>query len=80
MKKTGLCAIRDFLDSRGMPYAYFEEAGCGSINFQHKGLSYHIWEYPPEEPGAASNVRTAGRSEDLGADYEQEILEILKTW
>ena len=73
-------AIQACLNSKNMPYEYWEEQDCGSISFLHRGLSYHIWEYPPEEPGAASNVRTAGRSEDFGADYEQEILEILKTW
>ena len=73
-------AIQACLNSKNMPYEYWEEQDCGSISFLHRGLSYHIWEYPPEEPGAASNVRTAGRSEDFGADYEQEILKILKTW
>ena len=73
-------AIQACLHGKNIPFEYWEEGDCGSISFLHRGLSYHIWEYPPEEPGAASNVRTAGRSEDFGADYEQEILEILKTW
>ena len=61
---------------------FWKAKGCptGSIQFDHRGLSYHIWEYPPEEPGAQSNVRSAGRTEDFGPDYEREILEILKTW
>ena len=75
-----LGAIRAYLESKSMPYRYYEEAGCGSIQFDHRGLSYHIWEYPPEEPGAQSNVRSAGRTEDFGPGYEAEILEILKTW
>lgn len=75
-----LGAIRAFLESRGMAFTYYEEAGCGSIQFTHRGLSYHIWEYPPEDPGAGSNVRSAGKTEDFGSDYEAEILEILKAW
>ena len=68
-----LGAIRAYLESKRMPYRYYEEAGCGSIQFDHRGLSYHIWEYPPEEPGAQSNVRSAGRTEDFGPNYEREI-------
>lgn len=72
--------IRALLDSRGEKYRYREEDGCGSLDWEHRGLSYHIWEYPQSEPGAQSNVRSAGRQEDFGENYEEEILEILKTW
>ena len=37
-----LGAIRAYLESKRMPYRYYEEAGCGSIQFDHRGLSYHI--------------------------------------
>ena len=62
------------------PYQYWEEDDCGSITFIHRGLSYHIWEYPAPERGADSNVRSAGRSEDFGEGYEEEILAILQSW
>ncbi|MDD6158695.1 MAG: kinase [Oscillospiraceae bacterium] len=75
-----LSRIQDFLREKEIAYSYYEEAGCADINFIHKGLSYHIWEYPPEEPGAQSNVRETGRMEDYGPDYEEEILAIMKTW
>ena len=75
-----LTRIQDFLKSRNMPYQYWEDNDCGSISFLHKGLSYHIWEYPAPERGADSNVRTAGRSEEFDGDYEEGILEILRTW
>lgn len=75
-----LAAIRAWLDSRRMPYRYWTEDGCGSIEFVHRGLNYHIWEYPSQEPGAQSNVRSAGRQEDFGENYEEEILAILRTW
>ena len=72
--------IQAFLHSRNMPYTYTQEDDCGSIDFIHRGLCYHIWEYPAPEWGAESNVRTAGRGEDFDGDYEQTILDILKTW
>lgn len=75
-----LTRIQNHLKEKKIGYQYWEENDCGSITFLHKGLSYHIWEYPEPERGADSNVRTAGRSEDFGGDYEEEILNILRTW
>ena len=72
--------IREFMTLRAMPFQYAEEDDCGSITFIHRGLSYHIWEYPAPDRGAESNVRTAGRGEDFEGDYEAQILEILNTW
>ncbi|MDO5401322.1 MAG: kinase [Eubacteriales bacterium] len=72
--------IQDFLTQRQMAYTYWEENDCGSITFLHRGLSYHVWEYPAPDRGAESNVRTTGRSEDFDGDYEERILEILRTW
>ena len=72
--------IQAFLKARGTTYQYTEEDGCGSIDFLHRGLSYHIWEAPAEDGCADSNVRTAGRMETYEGDYEDQILEILKTW
>ena len=71
--------IQDFMNRANMPFQYSEEDDCGSINFIHRGLSYHIWEYPDDE-GADSNVRSAGRMEAFTGNYEDQILEILKTW
>ena len=75
-----LASIQDFLRSHAIPYTYQEEAGAGAIDFLHKGLSYHIWEYPAPDRGAESNVRTAGRQEEFEDDYEAQILAILQTW
>ena len=72
--------IQNHLNTRNIPFQYFEEEDCGSITFLHRGLSYHIWEYPAPERGAQSNVRSAGRSEDFDGDYEEQILRILKSW
>lgn len=72
--------IRAWLDNRSISHKYTEEDGCGSIDFLYKGLSYHIWEFPEEEQGAESNVCSAGKMDVYGSGYEDEILEILKTW
>ena len=75
-----LAHVQEHLKLHAIPYRYYEENDCGSITFVHKGLSYHIWEYPAPERGAQSNVRSAGKSEDFDEDYEQQILDILETW
>lgn len=75
-----LIKIQEFMKHKGMPFDYFEEDGCGSINFIHRGLSYHIWEFSDPDWGAESNVLSCGRSVDYEGDYEEKILEILKTW
>jgi len=75
-----LSGIREFLDKKGIVHSYTEEDGCGSIDFLYKGLSYHIWEFPEEEQGAESNVRSAGKMDTYGSGYEAEILDILKSW
>ena len=72
--------IQAYLKSRDVAFNYWEDNDCGSIQFYHRGLSYHIWEYPAPERGAASNLRTAGRDEDFEGDYEQALLEILRSW
>ena len=72
--------IQNHLKNRGIQFRYHEEDDSGSIDFIHKGLSYHIWEYPAPERGAESNVRTAGRGEDFEGDYEEAILAILRSW
>ena len=73
-------SIQQQLKNMGISYRYAEDNDCGSIDFIHRGLSYYIWEYPAPERGVQSNVRTAGRGEDFEEDYQEKILEILKTW
>ncbi len=74
-----LARIQSYLKEKGMKYQYFEEDSCGSIDFVHRGLSYHIWEYPEGE-GADSNVRSVGRMDAYADDYEEAILAIMRTW
>ena len=72
-----LAKIQEYMKRNHMEYQYTEENDCGSIDFLHRGLTYHIWEYPAPERGAESNVRVCGRSEDYDGDYEEQIIEIL---
>ena len=70
--------LQDCLKQRGWSYRYAEEDGCGSIDWEHRGLTYHVWEFAPD--GAESNVKIAGRMEDYEGDYEDEIIRIIETW
>lgn len=72
--------IQSYLKEKQWKYEYSEEDGLGSIDFEHRGLSYHIWEFEDGGYGAETNVRTVGRQEDITGDYEKEIIDILKTW
>lgn len=75
-----LSRIQEYMNQRGMKFSYREEDDCGTIEFDHRGLHYHIWEYPAPERGAESNVLSAGRSVEYEGDYEEAILQILKSW
>ena len=72
--------IQEFLNGREIPFEYHEENGAGSIDFQYRGVPYHIWEFPPDDPGCESNIRSGGRVEEFSGDYEQQILEVLQQW
>ena len=72
--------IQNLLRSHGVSFRYSEEEDCGSINFLHHGLSYHVWEYPAPERGAQSNVRNCGKCEDFDDNYEEAIIQIMNSW
>lgn len=74
-----LLKIQDMLKEIGLQYSYTEEDGCGSIDFEHRGLKYHIWEFADEETpcGVETNIFLAGRSEDIQGDYEAIVVEEL---
>lgn len=75
-----LLKIQDTLKEIGLTYSYAEEDGCGSIDFEYRGLKYHIWEFADDETpcGVETNLFRAGRSEDIMGDYEQVLAEELK--
>jgi hypothetical protein len=73
--------IQALLKERQQPYSYVEEDACGSIDFDYRGIAYHIWEFnDQEEWGAETNVKNGGYSEDLFGDYESEIIRIIEEW
>ena len=75
-----LSRVQSFLESRGWHYTYSEEDECGSIDFEYRGLAYHIWEFNDGGRGVETNLRHGGRNEDIFGDYEIELLEIMKDW
>lgn len=73
--------VQEYLHTRGWEFRYTEEDGLGSIDFEHRGLPYHIWEFEEDGSyGAETNLRTSGRTEDMTGDYEEQMIEIMKTW
>ena len=72
--------VREVLDGKGIEYKYTENDDCGAVEFEFRGLRYHVWEYPAPERGAASNVASAGRMIDYEEDYEEQIASVLQRW
>lgn len=72
--------LQQFMGGKNIPFTYTEEGGLGSIDFEYRGLSYHIWEFEDGGYGAESNVKNAGRTEDYSGDYETAIMDIMKDW
>ncbi len=70
--------LQTYLNRKGWKYSYTEEDGCGSVDWEYRGLTYHVWEFP--EDGAQSNVKNAGKMEDYAEDYEEQIIKIIETW
>ena len=76
-----LSRVRAFLEEKGWEYEYTEEDGLGSIDFSYRGVPYHIWEFEDEGVrGVDTNVKCAGRSEDILGDYDTELSELILTW
>lgn len=75
-----LSRVLAFVKERGWRYIMSEEDGCGSIDFEYRGVPYHIWEFYDGEWGVETNLRHGGRQEEILGDYESEMLEIMKDW
>ena len=64
-----------------MEYIYTEVEDCGSLDFDYRGVPYHIWEFHDDEWGVETNVRNGGQTEDItGDDYEEQVIAIIKDW
>ncbi len=73
--------IRAALEQKNIHYTYHEEDGCGSFDFQFRGLSYYIWEYEEQGIyGAETNVFNVGRGRDVDGDYEEAISRHILGW
>lgn len=72
--------LQSFLKEKGWKYEYAEENDCASVDFEHRGLTYHVWEFFEDGYGAESNVVNVGRMEDYDGEYEEKILEVIRTW
>jgi hypothetical protein len=73
--------VQKVLKEKGFPFTYVEEDGCGSVNFEYRGVVYHVWEFCEDGIwGAETNVRNIGRHEDISGDYETEIIDLIQKW
>ncbi len=73
--------IQQALEQKKIQFEYSEEDGCGSLDFQFRGLRYHIWEFEDGDTrGVDTNVYHTGRSEDILGDYDTEISRLILTW
>lgn len=70
--------LQEYLHQKGWEYKYTEEFGCGSIDWEYRGLTYHVWEF--SENGAESNVKMAGKLEEYSGSYEEKIIKIIEGW
>lgn len=72
--------VRQALEENGFSYHYSIEDGCGSIDFEHRGLTYHIWEFADgDKPcGVETNLFHAGKSQDIEGNYEDILAEEIK--
>lgn len=70
--------LQDYLKEKGWNYRYTEEDGCGSLDWEYRGIIYHVWEFSGN--GAESNVRSAGKMEDYFDDYEAQIIKVMEDW
>lgn len=72
--------LQNLLKEKNFSFTYTEEDGCGSVDFEYRGVAYHVWEFCDKEWGAETNVINMGRHEDVYGDYEKKIIELVKTW
>ena len=77
-----LCICQKFNLFKREEHLFFlcRRDNCGSIDFEHRGLRYHIWEFADDvEPvGVETNLRYAGRDEEIEGDYDTILAEHLK--
>lgn len=70
--------LQEYLHQKNWKYRYAEESGLGSIDWEYRGITYHVWEFPGA--GAESNVQMAGKMKEYYGNYEIEIIRIIEGW
>ena len=80
VKRVRLERVQHALQQKRIVFSYSEEDGCGSLDFEFRGLRYHVWEYHDGVWGAETNVFDTGRSRDIEGDYEKIIADEILTW
>ena len=74
-----LSKIQHALTVKKIQFQYTEEDGCGSLDFQFRGLRYHIWEFEENrERGAETNLYHGSRQQEVLGDYEAELIREMK--
>ncbi|SFA88877.1 hypothetical protein SAMN05216249_104118 [Acetitomaculum ruminis DSM 5522] len=71
--------VRNYFERKNLKYELVSEDGLDSIDFEHRGLIYHIWEFEDnDEKGAEANLKSVDRMVDYcGDDFEEKIIELL---
>lgn len=80
VKEERLERVLSLIEKRGWTFRRCMEDDCESIDFEYRGVSYHIWEFHDEEWGVETNVRHGGGMEEITGDYETKLLEIMEDW
>lgn len=76
-----LIRVQNALKDKNIKFQYTEEDGCGSLDFEFRGLRYHVWEYEEEGTwGVETNVFEAGRSRDIEGNYEEILESEILSW
>lgn len=75
-----LAKIQEYFKQKGWKYRYVEEDGLGSLDFEYRGVPYHIWEFCEDGYGIETNIRNGGKSEDFLGDYEEQAISVMKEW
>lgn len=76
-----LIRVQNALKDKNITFQYTEEDGCGSLDFEFRGLRYHVWEYEEEGTwGVETNVFEAGRSRDIEGNYEEILESEILSW
>ena len=67
--------IQSVLNEKNISFSYVEEDNCGSIDFEHRGLRYHIWEFADDvEPRPICGMQGAMRkSKAITIRFSQNI-------